>query len=437
MLCFLALGLTPAIGQDTLTITSCTAFWKTGAPVADAVITVGVEAPGVPPAAIFFGQADCASFEEPLPLAYPPGTTFSFTAAKDGDDLNGVTILDLIAISNHILGLQPLSLYGMLAADANRSNGITTFDVVEVRKLVLGIYTEFPNNTSWRFFPETCDFPNPQNPFANSSCPDLDVDELPAWDGDTLHLIGVKTGDVDGDANPAGLYGGPVFLDSITLLLPDLQLQAGVPATVAVTFDGPQELSGLQVEFHFDADKLQVSDVFGTPFFNTGAYGVFSGILTAAGISNLTPMQPGDTLMKFQLTANQDIVLSDEFGLGDSLLSPLAIGGVINPQALKVKSEFYPSLVPAGTPNIAGKIGPASPNPFTDRAFIALELERPETVRLEVFDLTGRRRHILENLFASGAHRLEIPAEAVASGSIGIYRLQVGGRVETGKVGRQ
>lgn len=49
-------------------------------------------------------------------------------------------------------GIKPLnSPYKMIAADANHSNSITTFDVVEIRKLILGIYSKFPNNTSWRF----------------------------------------------------------------------------------------------------------------------------------------------------------------------------------------------------------------------------------------------------------------------------------------------
>jgi hypothetical protein len=40
--------------------------------------------------------------------------------------------VDLVLISKHILGLEPLnSPYKMIAADANKSNSITTFDIVE------------------------------------------------------------------------------------------------------------------------------------------------------------------------------------------------------------------------------------------------------------------------------------------------------------------
>ncbi|MBK7937144.1 MAG: hypothetical protein IPJ82_08605 [Lewinellaceae bacterium] len=91
------------------------------------------------------------------------------TPTKDDNPLNGVSTYDLVLISKHILGLEPLnSPYKMIAADANKSNSITTFDIVEIRKLILGIYNELPNNTSWRFVDKDYVFPQPTNPFATT-----------------------------------------------------------------------------------------------------------------------------------------------------------------------------------------------------------------------------------------------------------------------------
>ncbi|MBK6931828.1 MAG: hypothetical protein IPH12_13575 [Saprospirales bacterium] len=91
---------------------------------------------------------------------------FTLTPGKDNDPLNGVSTFDLVLINKHILGLEPLNTpYRMIAADANNSRSITTFDIVELRKLILGIYTELPNNTSWRFVDKAYQFPNANNPF--------------------------------------------------------------------------------------------------------------------------------------------------------------------------------------------------------------------------------------------------------------------------------
>jgi hypothetical protein len=77
----------------------------------------------------------------------PVASTMTITPVKDDNPLNGVTTYDLVLISKHILGIEPLgSPYKMIAADANKSNSITTFDIVEIRKLILGIYTELPEH---------------------------------------------------------------------------------------------------------------------------------------------------------------------------------------------------------------------------------------------------------------------------------------------------
>ena len=74
----------------------------------------------------------------------------------DDEWLKGVTTYDLVALSKHLLGKEPLADgYKMLAADANKSNSLTSFDMVEFRKLLLGYTDKLPNyDQPWRFIPE-------------------------------------------------------------------------------------------------------------------------------------------------------------------------------------------------------------------------------------------------------------------------------------------
>ena len=98
----------------------------------------------------------------------PAGGNYVITPVRDTNDLNGVTTADLLLIVNHILGLQTLnSPWKIIAADVNHNNMVTTFDIVEARKLILGIYPALPANASWRFFPASITFGNPENPFAS------------------------------------------------------------------------------------------------------------------------------------------------------------------------------------------------------------------------------------------------------------------------------
>ncbi|MBK7410672.1 MAG: hypothetical protein IPJ40_23035 [Saprospirales bacterium] len=95
------------------------------------------------------------------------GGDYTVTPMLDLNPSNGVTTYDLVLISRHILGIQPLdSPYKMIAADANKSNSVTTLDMVHIRKVILQIEPGFPNNTSWRFVDKDYVFPNPSNPFA-------------------------------------------------------------------------------------------------------------------------------------------------------------------------------------------------------------------------------------------------------------------------------
>ncbi len=68
------------------------------------------------------------------------------------NELNGVSTYDLVLISQHIAGINPLSTpYMMIAADANNSQSITSFDIVLIRKVILdGEHNDLPAG-DWRY----------------------------------------------------------------------------------------------------------------------------------------------------------------------------------------------------------------------------------------------------------------------------------------------
>ncbi len=72
--------------------------------------------------------------------------------ADHGHPLDGISVLDIAMISQHILNIRPLvSPFQKLAADANRSGTITTLDGVALRRLILGIDEFIPGNTNWHY----------------------------------------------------------------------------------------------------------------------------------------------------------------------------------------------------------------------------------------------------------------------------------------------
>ncbi|MFN8302057.1 MAG: T9SS type A sorting domain-containing protein [Saprospiraceae bacterium] len=419
--------------QDTVNIHFCTSFWYDGSPVEGSTLGLNIVSPGLPPVSILSQDTSCIDYMGIVPDDLPPGSSLTFYAENETDPLNGVNVLDLVAMSDHILGLIPLQFpYALFAADANKSNSVTAFDIVETRKLILGIYDEFPNNSSWRFFPENCDFPNPANPFSGGNCPGLTFDDLMQLDNDTFLIYGVKIGDVTGDANPNGNYSGPDFVDSTFLDIPDVQLLAGVPTTIDIKLGGTFNLDGLQCQFLYNADKVSLDAVVQTPYFTNNNFALFLGKINAAGFST-SGMPQGETLISFIFTANETVQLSDVFSLNPSVF--VSMGAIHNNglKAVKLGPSPGASSVVAN-PAAVQLVSPASPNPFEHQTSILLRLENPETVLLEVYDLNGQRRYTIENQFAAGDQRLDIPAEALSKNSIGYYRLRAGNTSATGKL---
>jgi len=126
------------------------------------------------------------------------GGNYTISPEKDVFPLNGVSVADVILLSKHILGLQPLgSPYKMIAGDVNNDKKLTTIDLIHLRKLILAIDTAFVANTSWRFVWADYIFPVPTNPwfeaFIEGGGPDFE-------ENTQIDFVAIKIGDVNGSA---------------------------------------------------------------------------------------------------------------------------------------------------------------------------------------------------------------------------------------------
>ncbi|HAD12289.1 MAG TPA: hypothetical protein DCF33_07600, partial [Saprospirales bacterium] len=173
----------------------------------------------------------------------PDSLDYILQPFNNGNWRNGVTTYDLVLISKHILGLEPLnSPFRMLAADANLSGSITTFDILQLRKLILGITDSLPNNQSWRFVRGGYIFPDSLNPFTQ---PVPDQILLPFLQQQQMgqDFTGIKIGDVNGSSNPAEARE---LRDTLYLAYSDQQVHAGELLEVPVVLGGWAQTDGFQ-----------------------------------------------------------------------------------------------------------------------------------------------------------------------------------------------
>ena len=103
----------------------------------------------------------------------------------------------------------------------------------------------------------------------------------------------------------------------------------------------------------------------------------------------------------------------------DEVAANIGSYGLTTSDHLPVFARFFgaSTAVEAEEMQEAIAVSPAYPNPFAQRATLAYRLPRPAEVRVEVFDLLGRRVQTLADGFRSvGAHRVTFDAAELPPG---------------------
>jgi hypothetical protein len=173
---------------------------------------------------------------------------FTVEPNRNDDHKNGVSTLDLVQMQKHLLGLEQFtSPYQYIAADANNSQNVSALDLVEIRKLILGIFSEFPNNESWRFVDEAFEFDDVKDPWPFNET--IIVDALT----DNLveeNFMAIKVGDLNNTVVANAVdekavvtrKNPPVW----TLEMNDEMVKRGTLIEVPVYYKGKERMVGYQ-----------------------------------------------------------------------------------------------------------------------------------------------------------------------------------------------
>ena len=112
---------------------------------------------------------------------------------------------------------------------------------------------------------------------------------------------------------------------------------------------------------------------------------------------------------------------------------------------ITVRSGFWYIIASTGMPTSSEHAGPTDipsvfalnqnyPNPFNPSTIIPYELPREVAVRIDIFDILGRRVMVLvDEVKPTGAHQAQWDASGVAGG-VYIYQLRAGDFVQSRKL---
>jgi hypothetical protein len=337
----------------------------------------------------------------------PLEATFTIAPEKDDNPLNGVTTYDLVLISKHILGLEPLnSPYKMIAADANKSGSITTFDIVEIRKLILGIYTELPANTSWRFVDKAQQFTDVNNPFQDAIKETITLTNVNAAQL-AQDFVGVKVGDVNGTAVAnATMTAEDRTVGTAMFDIQDRTVVAG--EEFDVTFQSAEALKGFQFTATLNGLK---------------AISTVDGDQVSASNFNLLPQGA----MAVSIDGAQSFTVRFRAEKAGQLSQMLGVSGAIT------RAEAYGD---AGRKNVAFRFDGKTiagvgfelyqnqPNPFVNKTSIGFFLPEAAEATLSVFDETGRVVYQQNGQFAKGENFISLDRSLINTVGMLYYKLE-------------
>jgi len=336
---------------------------------------------------------------------------------KDDDVTNGISVIDMILIQRHILGLAQIEgPYQIIAADVNADMRISSVDLVQLRRIILGLDESFISNTSWRFMPADYQFSNPQAPW-----PFDEIIEIQSLGANRYFddFIGVKIGDVNGNVQANSSLADNRSDRAISIMIDDRYVTEGQSIEVPLHFEEPIDLIGLQValqtgglqmdgwlEGHLQVEQDQIVKLDRDRLAAAWQYDA------ASDATKLTEEQSIFTLI---FTATESGYLSDMISLDPSQMRSLAYD--LEDREYKVELDFASLVLDFLT------LDQNEPNPFRGETKIGFFIPEEDVITLEFFDVTGRLIHSHEGRYNAGAHDIRISKNELKSEGIIRYRL--------------
>ncbi len=383
------------------------------------------------------GSVDDAITGENGLFAFPDmpfGGSYTVVPHSNDNPLNGISTFDILLIQRHIQGVRRLdSPYKVIAADVNNTEEVTALDIIELRRLLLGYYSEFQNNTSWRFIDENHIFTDDLNPWNEDFPEEYVIDPFEDHMMD-VNFKAVKIGDVNGSASTDGFVETEDRTgDAMVVSLQDQKIARGELIRVPVQINAAEGFQAYQYGWTFDSDALsyqgytrgalQLDDsYFGTQAVDAGHISTL-WYATAAQAE----MNTMDVLYTIEFVALRDGYLSDYLDITDALIDAEAVS--LNDEQVEVELEYRSSDAAAGVVLYQNR-----PNPFSDETQISFSLPDAAEATITVIDVHGKIILAKTGYFDKGLNVVTLQASELSSDGVLHYRLETDDFVEMKKM---
>ncbi|MEM6318065.1 MAG: T9SS type A sorting domain-containing protein [Bacteroidota bacterium] len=354
------------------------------------------------------------------------GDAYTVTPVKDMNPLNGVSTFDLVLISKHILGITPFdSPYKYIAADVNKSGTVTAFDMVQLRQLILNITTDFANNDSWRFVDAKHDFSAvTTNPAAQNFAEFLDINNLASSMMDA-NFVGVKIGDVNGNAAANSLLGAESRTKNGTMKLnvADRFVEAGETVKVDFTSADITAVQGYQFTMNFAGLNFETLGEGAAKVANFNTNAARRGVIATSWNGEATA---DEVLFSVTFNATSNGLLSELISVSSDMTSAEAYNA--NGDMMDVTIEFTGSVANGFA------LGQNNPNPFNGETVIGFNLPKADAATLTVMDVQGKVLTEIRGDYEKGYNTVTLKASDLGATGVLYYQLESADQVATKKM---
>lgn len=382
-------------------------FTETGDPVNDALVILNSKLPGYPKK-MTTNENGIYEFEENELFE-----NYTISVSKDDFHENGITVLDLLLIMQHILNINPFDTVSeLVAGDVNNDRKVSAGDLIELRRLVLGIIPSFSTNASWRFANESAmkNLPAFTWPLEELIQVPVLADSLAAQ-----NFIGIKVGDVNFDAQSFRNTPEKNTSRSINLLLPSSWPQNSNYIDLPIQFDTKEELYAFQFKLDIQGYKLLevISD---DSSINDQNVHVQNGILAVAW-ANIDPYNHKKPMILRFSTSN-----SSHKNVPISLYSKNAHSVTyagLSLQEYKLMADYVDNM-PDFKVNLY-------PNPATSEGvFLDFYMPKEQITDIELYSMGGQKIYKRTIFTPTKRNHIFIPGEVIKGHKTLIYRLKSG-----------
>ena len=333
----------------------------------------------------------------------PKELNYEITVNKQDQYINGISTIDLVFMSRHVIDEQLLdSPYKVIAADVTNDGRVSALDIVEIKRLILGTIEDISQTESWRFVDENASFFDEMSPWPFTESLrvlNLDADQMQE------DFIAVKMGDVNGTATVNGLSRAETRSGkTLRLQVQDQVLQAGERIEVSIDADNFSSVLGYQ--FTLNHPGLSIESISsGQINIDESDYAVRKDVTTMSWHDvNLVSMDATADQGLFTVTmiAQKALSLSEALSISSNITPAEAYFDNLE-QVSDVALEF---TTDSDINELA--LMQNEPNPFTDQTTIAFTLPQAGQAAVTIMDVTGKLIMKQQAQYDAGYHSIII-----------------------------